>query len=258
MVNARSQIRAIIAEDEAPSRVLLKSQLQAVWPELIICGEAENGIEAKKMIELMRPDFAFLDIKMPGLSGMQVARETAGVCRVVFVTGYDKYAVDAFENEAVDYILKPATPERLEKTVQRLKDQIASESPVNDISEILERIMSKMNNPASQGYLRWVRAQDKDGLRLIPADQVFFFKAKDKYTVVMTKDREYLIKKTITELSEELDPNVFFRIHRGTIVNANYIDCVNASESGRGQIRLKERSEVHMVSRQYDYLFKKM
>jgi DNA-binding LytR/AlgR family response regulator len=259
MSDASRKIRAIIAEDEIPSRILLKKQLLSVWQELDIIGEAENGLEAKQMIEELRPDCAFLDIKMPGLSGMEVARRTAGICRVVFITAYDQYAVDAFDNEAVDYILKPATEERLSRTVQRLKAQIDSKSPIGNISETLERLMTKMeaHKPVQQ-YLQWVRAQVSDSISLVPVEKIYFFQARDKYTTVMTKNEEYLIRKTIAELAEELDPDLFFRIHRGTIVNARFIDKINTLPGSRGQLKLKDRPEVHTISRSYSNKFKQM
>jgi DNA-binding LytR/AlgR family response regulator len=253
------KIRAIIAEDETPSRNLLKKQLLSIWPELDIVGEAENGIEAKQMIEELRPDCAFLDIKMPGLSGMEVAKETAGICRVVFITAYDQYAVDAFDNEAVDYILKPATEERLIRTINRLKAQINSKSPIGDISDTLEKLMAKMNTqqPAQQ-YLQWIKAQVGDSISLVPVEKIYFFQARDKYTTVMTKNEEYLIRKTIAELTEELDPDLFFRIHRRTIVNARFIDKIYTLPGSRGQLRLKDRPEVHHISRSYSNRFKQM
>lgn len=253
------RIRAIIAEDELPSLTLLKKQLFGVWPDLDIVGEAENGVVAKQLIEEFRPDFAFLDIKMPGLSGMEVARQTAGLCRVVFITAYDQYAVDAFDNEAVDYILKPATEERLVRAVNRLKAQIDSKSPIGNISETLERLMDKVNTqkPAQQ-YLQWVRAQVGNSISLVPVEKIYFFQARDKYTTVMTKNEEYLIRTTIAELVEELDPSLFFRIHRGTIVNAGFIDRINTLPGSRGQLRLKDRPEVHCISRSYSGKFKQM
>ncbi len=258
MSEATNEIRAIIADDETPSRTHLKSRLILAWPDLVICGEAKNGIEAKEMIETIRPDIAFLDIKMPGLSGMQVARETAGICRVVFITAYDQYAVDAFENEAVDYILKPATIDRLKKTVRRLKEQITEESPPMDMSGVFETLMAEMDGSIAPSYLKWIKVQVKDAVRLIPVEKIYFFKASNKYTVVMTKKRESLIRKPIAELTEELDPDIFFRIHRGTIVNANYIEKVSTSPTGRGQVRLIDRPEIHTVSRSYAHLFKQM
>ncbi len=256
MSDTQVKIRAIIAEDEIPSLTLVKKQLLSVWPELDIVGEAENGIAAKEMIEELRPDFAFLDIKMPGLSGMEVARQTAGMCRVVFITAYEQYAVDAFDNEAMDYILKPATEERLIKTVNRLKAQIESKLPIGDISGILERLM-KTQKPVQQ-YLQWVRAQAGDSISLVPVEKVYFFQAKDKYTTVMTKNEEYLIRKTIQELDDELNPDLFFRIHRGTIVNAGFIDKIYTLPGSRGQLCLKDRPEIHCISRSYSNRFKQM
>ncbi len=258
MPNRIHNTTAIIADDEKPSREHLKSRLLSVWPDLLICGEAKNGLDARQTIESMRLDIAFLDIKMPGLSGMQVARETAGICKVVFITAYDKYAVDAFENEAVDYILKPVTIERLEKTVKRVKAQIASTSSAEDMTEIYKRLMSQIEKNSAPRYLKWIKVQVNDTTRLIPVDTVYYFKANNKYTLVITKSGEDLIKKTISELSEELEPDMFFRIHRGTIVNANFIKRISSSPTGRGQIRLKDRPEILTVSRSYTHLFKQM
>jgi DNA-binding LytR/AlgR family response regulator len=257
MSDISARITAIIAEDEIPSRTLLKKQLLSVWPDLDIIGEAENGVEAKEMIEELNPDCAFLDIKMPGLSGMEVARRTAGMCRIVFITAYDQYAVDAFDNEAVDYILKPATEERLGRTVQRLKAQIESKSPIGDISETIEKLMTKISTQKSvKQFLQWVRAQVGDSISLVPVDKIYFFQAKDKYTTVMTKNEEYLIRKTITELTEELNPDLFFQIHRSTIVNAGFIDKIYVLPGSRGQLRLKDRPEIHHISRSYSNWFK--
>ncbi len=259
MSDTFSQAKAIIADDEANAMDQMKSGILSAWPELNICGEAVNGIEAKQMIETMRPDVAFLDIKMPGLSGMQVARETTGICRIVFITAYDQYAIDAFENAAIDYILKPATVERLDKTVQRIKAQIDDASPIVDMSAMIEQLRSEINNGNAPGYLKWIKAKVNNTVRLIPVEKVYFFKASNRYTIVMTKKKqEVLIKKSITELADELDPDIFFRIHRGTIVNANYIDKISTSPTGRGQIRLIDRPEIFTVSRSYVHLFKQM
>ena len=177
----------------------------------------------------------------------------------MFITAYDQYAVDAFDNEAVDYILKPATEERLARTVNRLKTQIDSKTPIENISETLEKLMEKMNaQQPAQEYLQWVKAQVGDSISLIPVDKIYFFQARDKYTTVMTKDEEYLIRKTIAELAEELDPKLFFRIHRGTIVNARLIDKINTLPGSRGQLKLKDRPEVHTISRSYSTRFKQM
>ena len=253
------QIRAIIADDEEQLRKHLGTQLAEVWPDLVICGEAGNGQEALELLKQYRPEIAFLDIRMPGLSGIEVAKEIAGSCWVVFVTAYDQYAVEAFEHEAIDYLLKPVTRERLQRTVKRLRGQIASShTPPPEVTEIVERLMSGLLRKQAPAYLQFVRVQRGDGIRLIPAEEVYYFKAGDKYTMVITKEGESLIRKPIKELADELDPQQFWRINRGTIVNAHYIAQVSRSVTGRGVVRIKGRPESLTVSRQYIHLFKQM
>ena len=253
------EIRAIIADDEEQLRSYLKSGLSTVWPELIICGEAGNGEEALKLIEEHRPDIAFLDIKMPGLSGMDVARKIAGTCWIVFITAYDQYAVEAFENEAIDYLLKPVTDKRLETTVKRLQKQIAdTHEPPPDLAGTMERVLSALETRKTAGYLQWIKILHGDEIRLIPVDKIYYFQASDKYTLVMTREEESLIKKSIKELSEELDLHHFWRIHRGTIVNATQIAKVNRSLTGRLVIKLKDLPGTLTVSRTYAYLFRQM
>jgi DNA-binding LytR/AlgR family response regulator len=253
------QIRAIIADDEEQLRKHLRSQLAEVWPDLTICGEARNGQEALELIEQYHPEISFLDIRMPGLSGIEVAKEIAGSCWVVFVTAYDQYAVEAFEHEAIDYLLKPVTAERLEKTIRRLKEQIvSSHRPPQEIAEIVKRLLTSLPQRQAPAYLQFVRVQKGDGIRLIPVEEVYYFKASDKYTMVITKEGESLIKKPIKELADELDPQQFWRIHRGTIVNVQCVDQVSRSVTGRGVVRLKGRPETLAISRQYIHLFKQM
>jgi len=253
------EIKAIIADDEKQLRSHLKSMLSKVWPDLIICGEARNGREALELIEKHRPDIAFLDIRMPGLSGMEVAGKVAGSCWVVFVTAYDQYAIEAFENEAIDYLLKPVTRERLEKTARRLKEQIDSYTkPPVDFSEIVNKLIVNLQDMETPGYLQWLKVQQRDGIRLIPVDEVYYFKAGDKYTMVITKGGESLIRKPIKDLADELDPDKFWRVHRGTIVNAGCISEVSRSLTGRSVIRLKDLPETLTVSRSYVHLFKQM
>ena len=251
--------KAIVADDERELRTYLKSILAEVWPELIICGEAKNGKEALELVESKRPHIAFLDIRMPGLSGMEVAKRIAGLCHVVFVTAFDQYAVEAFEREAMDYLLKPVSKERLLQTVQRLKNQLdASTEPPAGLAEVVEQVLSKLPGRGGTDFLRWVRTQNKDSIRLIPVEEVDYFKAEDKYTLVITKEGESLIKKSIKELARELDPGQFWQIHRGMIVNVSRIDKVSRSLTGRGVLKLKERPEVLTVSRNYLHLFKQM
>ena len=251
--------KAIIADDEKELRAYLKALLSEIWPELIICGEAKNGKEALELVESNRPQIAFLDIRMPGLSGMQVAQRIAGLCRIVFVTAFDQYAVEAFEKEAVDYLLKPVSKDRLLQTMKRLKNQLdSSPEPPARLAEVVEQVLSKLPGRGGPHFLRWIKTQYKDSVRLIPVEEADYFKAEDKYTVVITREGEPLIKKSIKELAQELDPAQFWQIHRGTIVNVSKIDRVSRSLTGRGILKLKERPELLTVSRNYLHLFKQM
>jgi DNA-binding LytR/AlgR family response regulator len=251
--------KAIIADDEKELRTYLKSFLSEIWPELMICGEAKNGKEALELVESKQPHIAFLDIRMPGFSGMEVARRIAGSCRIVFVTAFDQYAIEAFEREAVDYLLKPVSKDRLIQTVQRLKNQLhSSTEPPARLAEVVEQVLSKLTGRGGANFLRWIKAQNKDTVRLIPVEEVDYFKAEDKYTLVLTKEGESLLKKSIKELAQELDPSQFWQIHRGTIVNVSKIDKVSRSLTGRGMLKLKGRSDLLTVSRNYLHLFKQM
>ena len=252
------EITAIIADDEELSRAHLKTQLLNVWSELVILGEAENGLEAAKMIEDRQPDVAFLDIRMPGLSGIEVAKKYSPQCKIVFITAYDRYAVNAFENEAVGYILKPVLEERLEKTINRIKEKMLQEDYLSNMPEVIERLSSILNGKQNTGLLNWIRAKIGHSVRLIPVDKIYFFEADNKYTRVVTKNSEALIRKSISELDKALDPNSFFKIHRKTIVNANFIEKVETSATGRGLVKLVHRSEIHTVSRSYTHLFRQM
>ncbi len=250
---------AVIADDEEQLRIHLKSKLNLLWPELTICGEAANGIEALELIETCHPAIAFLDIKMPGLTGIEVARKMSAECRVVFITAFDQFAVEAFENEAVDYILKPVTDQRLEKSIERLKRQVSVISkPSEDYSETMDRLLVALQSRQSTGYLKWIKVRHGEELRLIACDDVCYFKAEDKYTVVKTGEGESLIKTTIRQLDKELDPDQFWRIHRSTIVNVSRIARASRSFAGRYTIQLKGLSETLTVSRSYAHLFKHM
>jgi DNA-binding LytR/AlgR family response regulator len=251
-----NDVTAIIADDEAPLRQFLRARLAEVWPELIISGEAKNGREALDLIQQYHPQIAFLDIRMPGLTGMEVAEKIAGACRIVFVTAYDAYAVEAFEKEAVDYLLKPVSSERLEKTVTRLKQVLRTGEPAP--VEALRRLMIRLSGDEKSCRLRYVRLQHGDSVRLIPVDDVIYFKAQDKYTLVITREGESLIRKPVKELASELDPERFWQIHRGTIVNVRSIDRVSRSLTGKGLVSLKERSETLTVSNRYMHLFRQM
>lgn len=252
-------IKAIIADDEKELRVYLKAMLSEIWPELDICGEATNGRDALELVDTCAPQIAFLDIKMPGLSGLDVAKKIADHCHIVFVTAYDHYAVEAFDREAVDYLVKPVAKKRLSQTVGRLKKEIkTSVPPPTGISETVARILADIQNQNHTHYLQWIKTLHKESVRLIPVEDIDYFQAEDKYTLVMTSAGESLIKKSIKELTQELDPQKFWQIHRATIVNVSRIEDVSRSLTGRGVLKLKSRKESLTVSRQYLHLFKQM
>lgn len=251
---------AVIADDEKQLRIYLRSRLADLWPELVICGEAENGYQALELIESRRPGIAFLDIKMPGLSGLEVARRMTADCIVVFITAYDEFAIEAFENEAVDYLLKPVADERLAKTIARLKKQLAASPPSSSgqISDTLERLLFRLKDQGDGGYLKWIKARRGEQVQLVAVDDVHYFRAEDKYTMVKTGDGEYLIKMSIRQLAGELNPEQFWRIHRSTIVRVSCVAGVHRSFSGRLLIKLKDLPESLTVSRSYAHLFKQM
>jgi DNA-binding LytR/AlgR family response regulator len=247
---------AIIADDEPNLGEYLKTRLAILWPELAIDGVARNGPEALKMLDDLAPQIAFLDIKMPGLTGLEVASRLDGQVHVVFVTAYDEYAVTAFEREAADYLLKPVTDARLAKTIARLKARLGAGSHAPDLSELL-RQLSRNSTPTGQ-HLHWVRAGQGSDVKQIAVANVLYFDAADKYTRVITDEGEALIRTTIRELLEQLDPQVFAQIHRGTIVNMHYVAGAVRDDSGQVSVKLKGRKERLAVSRAYSHLFKQM
>jgi len=244
---------ALIAEDEPMLKSQLKARLAEAWPELAIVAEAENGEEAVMLAQEERPDVAFLDIRMPVLSGIDVARAIAGGPHIVFVTAYDEYAVAAFEEGAIDYVLKPPTPERMAKVVARLKTRLGT--PPADLHALLERLAAR---EAPGSMLKWIRASLGNAMKLIATDDVLYFQSEDKYTKVVTADGDALIRKTIKELFEELDPESFWQVHRGTIVNLREIARVERDHRDQPLIVLKHRKESLMVSRTFAHLFKAM
>ena len=248
-----AQPTALIAEDEAVLRAELRSHLDALWPELRIVGEAANGFEALQLLDRLTPDLVFLDIQIPGLTGLEVARQTANRCHVVFVTAFDAHAVAAFEQGAIDYVLKPYSVERLALAVSRLRQRIGSEPPPLD--SVLRELASIA--PARK-HLRWINASKGQELMLITVDEVLYFQADTKYTRVVTADSEALIRMSLKELQEQLDPTSFWLIHRSTIVNANAIAGVARDFRGRVQVKLKSRNERLAVSEAHEQLFKQM
>lgn len=248
------QPTAVIADDEPNLCALLKRQLAACWPELNVVAEAHNGAEAQRVVEDLRPDVAFLDIRMPGITGLELAGRIGTACHIVFVTAYDQYAVQAFENAAVDYLLKPVAPERLCKTVTRLKSHLSSAPP--DLSPLLAHLARQMQ-PRKQ-YLQWLQVSVQNDIELLPVDEVDFFQAADKYTLVITRSAERVMRKSLKELEDELDPDSFWRIHRNAIVRVAAIARVSRDFRGHLVLHLHQHDTTLPVGRSYSHLFRLM
>lgn len=249
-----SRPTAVIAEDEPLLRDELKDALAELWPDVEIKAEAKNGVEAIRALEAHAPDVLFLDIQMPGMTGLDVARVASGRCHVVFVTAYDQYAVAAFDHGALDYVMKPLSASRLAAAIARVRERLRSkpaslESLVRALAEQRER---------AKPFLRWISVAQGKAVRLITTDEICYFKADNKYTTVVTPTTESLINKSIRELLEELDPESFYQIHRGTIVNVNAIAAVDRDLHGRLEVKLKQRQERLPVSASFAQRFKKM
>lgn len=245
---------AVIAEDEPVLRAQLGEQLAAVWPELQIVAVAEDGAQAIEALRRYGPDVLFLDIQMPGQTGLEVAREASGRHHVVFVTAYHQYAVAAFEEGAVDYVMKPLSAERLSRACERVKERLAS-APAS--LENLLRHLARMTGE-KHAYLRWINASMGADLKLITVDEVRYFQSDTKYTRVVTAQGESLIRKPLKELLEELDPSSFWQIHRSTIVNVGAIAGVSRNFAGQLVVRLKDRRETLPVSQPFAHLFRQM
>jgi DNA-binding LytR/AlgR family response regulator len=260
-------IHALIAEDEPVLALTLRQSLQRLWPELQIAGMVENGAMAVQEALALRPDVLFLDIKMPGKTGLEAAQELAEdwpddtpFPLVVFVTAYDDYALQAFEQAAVDYVLKPVSDARLEKTVERLKARLQQHGERN--SE-LERIVGQLrmlapHAPIAGERLAMIRAAVGNQVRMIPVSEVIYFEATDKYVNVVTADSESLIRTSLKELLPQLDRDRFWQIHRGTVVNVHCVHAALRDDSGKLSLKLRGRGESLAVSRVFAHLFKQM
>jgi DNA-binding LytR/AlgR family response regulator len=242
---------AVIADDEPLLRAGLKAALAQAWPELEIVAEAANGAEAVHAVREHRPAFVFLDIEMPAMNGLDAARAIGDLAHVVFVTAYDRYAVEAFERGAVDYVLKPAEAGRLAETARRLKARLGT--PALSLDTLLGELARRVAAPEP---LQWLQASLGSSLKLINVDDVHYFQSDTKYTRVVTREGEALVKKTLRELSSELDPRHFWQIHRGTIVNIRALAAVTSDDTGRREITLRDRPEKLEVSRTFAHLFK--
>ena len=276
--------RAVLADDERLMRDQLRARLAEVWPELEIVAEARNGLEAVALVDQHRPDIVFLDIRMPGLTGVDAARQIAQLApragasqsdedellpEIVFITAYDQYAVEAFEQGVVDYVLKPAERERLALTVERLKARLAarqSDSPDNaeagpsspPLQQLLHALSARMNPGGAPKYLQWIQASVGQAIQMIAVEEVLFFISDEKYTRVQTAQVEALIRKPIKELVDELDPQQFWQIHRSTLINVKAIAGVSRDFRGRQIVAVRGHNQKLEVSRSYTGLFKGM
>jgi len=254
--------RALIADDEPHLALYLKEQLALLWPELEIVYMARNGNEAAARIAELEPELAFLDIQMPGLSGLEVAQGIEGDTQVVFVTAFDAYAVQAFEHCALDYLLKPLKTERLARTIARVKELLALQAAGKNTPDarLADALQQLARGPAAAvaPRLRFIRAGQGDLVHQIAISEVLFFHADDKYTVVQTATGEHLIRTTISELAEQLDPGQFWQIHRATLVNLDYLAGTRRDDSSRLFVRIRGHGSELRVSRAYVHLFKAM
>lgn len=257
----------VLAEDEALLRQALLQHLREVWPELDIVAECADGGSALEAIAETQPDVAFLDIRMPGLTGLEVAAASLSASprtQVVFVTAYDQYAIDAFDKGAVDYLLKPVEPARLAQTVQRLQARAATADADTEAQAAMAAMLEKLTAalprklPTATEPLTWLTASTGSTTRLIMIDEVLYFRADNKYTTVMTAGGEALLRRSIRELLDVLDPAMFKQIHRATVVNLRAIDHISRDDSGRGLIHLKARPETLPVSQPFMHLFRSM
>ncbi len=249
-------VRALIADDEPHLAEHLRARLAVLWPELDVLPLTANGVEALAAINEDAPQVAFLDIRMPGLTGLELAGRIEGGTHVVFVTAFDQYAVEAFDRDAVDYLLKPVTDERLMRCIERLRAKIGSAEKPPALAEMLARLASLP--PAGGTKLRWVRALKGEVVHQIPVDEVLYFQAQDKYTCVVTREGESLIRMPLSELAAQLDPEVFWQVHRSTLVNMDEVASTRRDLAGRVSVTLKDGVTELAVSRAFAHLFKQM
>ncbi len=257
-MHAQPAPTAVVADDERLMRDQVVARLKEAWPELVIVGEAANGREAVAMVQSLEPDIVFLDISMPEMDGIQAAQALAGQAHVVFVTAHDEYAISAFEHGAVDYLLKPAEPERVALTCERLRARLQQKpDPMGDLlAQLSKRLGAAGLKPRE--YLRWVQASVGSSIRMIPTSDILFFRAEDKYTRVQTQRFEALIRKPIKELIDELDPEEFWQIHRSTVVRVDAVEQVSRNLRGNQVVHVKGSDEKLEVSRTFNHLFKQM
>jgi len=255
---------ALIADDEPLLRETLARQLADAWPELDVVAYAPNGREAVRLFEQHRPDICFLDVHMPGLSGVDAAHQIGRAAHLVFVTAYDQYAVQAFAEGALDYLVKPVDPLRLADTVGRLKERLRLAAPALNTEDLLRQLAERLQQPApAAGRLRWLRANIGQAVHLIPVEDIAFLRSEDKYTMVAWRDdkgrpAEALVRTALRELLDQLDPDQFVQVHRSVVVNLHAVSHVRRGPNETADIHLRERDEVLKVSRPYLHLFRQM
>jgi len=252
---------ALIADDEPLLRERLRSYLGRLWPELEVVAEARNGREAIELFDVHEPQVVFLDVHMPGLNGIDAARSIARRAQIVFVTAFEQYAVQAFEHGALDYLVKPFDEARLADTVQRLRERLAQPAalPASTLDAVIEQLSGELRQRgAPRAWLQWIKASVGSSVRLIPVEQVAYLRADEKYTLVVWEGGEALIRKTIRELADELDPEKFAQVHRSVIVNLHQVSQVNRGPNETAEIQLKGRKELLPVSRSFVHVFRQM
>jgi DNA-binding LytR/AlgR family response regulator len=260
-MNARPT--ALIADDEPLLREALRRQLAEVWPELEIVAEARNGREAVRLFDEQRPDICFLDVHMPGLSGVDAASHIGRRAHLVFVTAYDHYAVQAFAQGALDYLLKPVEGARLAATASRLQERLRAAKPAVNTELLLQQLAAQLADLQARGKagpLRWIRAQAGNTVRLIAIDDVDYLRSDAKYTLVGWRDggkpTRAVVRTPLKELLEQLDPQQFAQVHRSVVVNLRAISHVRRHDNETAEVHLKGRDEVLPVSRAYGHLFR--
>jgi DNA-binding LytR/AlgR family response regulator len=263
MTAVTKEITALIADDEPLLRQRLAEHLARAWPDLRVVAEARNGREAVELFETHAPQIVFLDVHMPGLNGVDAARSMAGRTQIVFVTAYEQYAVQAFEQGAIDYLVKPFDEARLAQTVARLRERVSPQrenvSDATPLDALLERLAGELRGRAgAQRHLQWIKASVGSTVRLIPVEQVHFLRSDEKYTLVVWDGGEALIRKTIRELADELDPERFVQVHRSVIVNLARVTHVTRGLNETAEVHLQGRSETLPVSRSFVHLFRQM
>jgi DNA-binding LytR/AlgR family response regulator len=245
-----TQPSALIAEDESILRTELRERLQQLWPELTICAEAADGIEAIRCCRQYSPRIVFLDIQMPGLTGLEVAQQIGGSCHIVFLTAHDEHAIEAFERGALDYLQKPYSTARLAATIDRLQRRLAD-------SDSGEPPGLPLGHMASSGeYLKWATVQRGDAIQLVATEEICYLRADNKYTSLFTPTAEYLLTSGLKQIKQKLDPRTFWQIHRSVIVNVSAIRSVSRSFRGALEVSLKQRPETLPVSTAHAHLFR--